>query len=256
MAVALAAMLSPPGGELSTALVADLRLTRSPEGTYKVSMAHLSPRTTGEMAEDDAAASAIRRYEERLARDPGSLAFAPLADLYRKVGRTRDAIDLCREGLGRVPGYSTARLILAKALLDEGHAEGALAEVEVILAASATDVPAHRLAADLHRRAGRLTEAVAHLRHVVALDPADRDARVTLEILGGAPAAETSPLRRLLADDTFVTSSFGSACLDQGLVDEAAQIFVRLLQKDPNNARARQRLDEALRLKTQRRKGP
>ena len=218
-------------------------------------MAHPAPRATGEMAEEDAAAAAIRRYEERLARDPGSLAFAPLADLYRKIGRTRDAIGLCREGLGRVPGYSTARLILAKALLDEGDAEGALAEVEAILAASSTDVPAHRLAADLHRRAGRLPEAVAHLRHVVALDPADRDARVMLEILGGAPPAESSPLRRLLADDTFVTVSFGSACLDQGLVDEAAQIFVRLLQKDPNNARARQRLDEALRLKTQRRKG-
>jgi len=39
-------------------------------------------------------------------------------------------------------------------------------------------------------------------------------------------------------------------------VDEAAQIFVRLLRRDPGDARARERLDEALRIKTQRRKGP
>jgi hypothetical protein len=52
------------------------------------------------MPVDDAtAANAIRRQEERLQRDPTSLAFAQLADLYRKTGRPRDAISLCREGL-------------------------------------------------------------------------------------------------------------------------------------------------------------
>ena len=53
-----------------------------------------------------------------------------------------------------------------------------------------------------------------------------------------------------------MTLSFGGVCLAQGLVDEAAQIFVRLLRKDPGDTRARERLDEALRIKTQRRKGP
>ena len=50
---------------------------------------------------DDALVAAIRRHEERLARDPGSLAFAQLADLYRKAGRMQDAIALCRLGLDR-----------------------------------------------------------------------------------------------------------------------------------------------------------
>ena len=68
------------------------------------------PRAGGEIAAEDPAASfVIRRYEERLARDPNSLAFAPLADAYRRAGRTRDAIALCREGLARFPEYATAR---------------------------------------------------------------------------------------------------------------------------------------------------
>jgi hypothetical protein len=51
--------------------------------------------------------------------------------------------------------------------------------------------------------------------------------------------------------------SFGTLCLEQGLVDEAAQIFLRLLGRDLRHARAREGLEEALRLKTaQRRKGP
>ena len=69
-------------------------------------------------------------------------------------------------------------------------------------------------------------------------------------------APEGSPLATLLGDDTFATETFGALCLEQGLVDEAAQIFLRLLARDPGHARARERLEEALRLKTQRRKGP
>src|SRR5439155_1042082 len=70
--------------------------------------------------DDQSIADAIRRQEERLARDPASLAFAQLADLYRKAGRTRDAVALCRDGLARYPHYTTARLILAKALAAAG----------------------------------------------------------------------------------------------------------------------------------------
>ena len=88
------------------------------------------------------------------------------------------------------------------------------------------------------------------------LDPGDRESRALLEVLGaGGAVPEGSALKQLLADDTFVTLSFGTVCLEQGLVDEAAQIFLRLLGRDPGHARARERLEEALRLKTQRRKG-
>jgi tetratricopeptide (TPR) repeat protein len=203
---------------------------------------------------DEATAAAIRRHEDRLARDPGSPAFASLADAYRKAGRIEDAIRLCREGLERYPEYGTARLILAKALLDAGQPEEALAEVRVLVGQTPTDAPAHRLAAELCRRLGRFEEALVFLRHAVELDPMDRESRLALTVLaGGLPGS--SPLSRVLADDTFVTVSFGTACLEQGLVDEAAQVFLRLLQKDPGHARARQRLEEALQAKIQRRKG-
>jgi tetratricopeptide (TPR) repeat protein len=208
-------------------------------------------------AEDAAVAGAIRRYEERLAKDPTSLAFAPLADLYRKAGRTREAIRLCRDGLGRFPHYNTARLILAKALLDIGDPEGALAEVKAALEKSSRDAEAHRLASEVHRRAGRLDQALGHLRQAVKLDPGDRESRALLEVLGGGgEAPEGSSLERLMADDTFATVSFGTACLEQGLADEAAQVFLRILRKDAGNERARAGLEEALRAKIQRRKGP
>ena len=189
-------------------------------------------------------------------RDPTSLAFAPLADAYRKVGRTREAINLCREGLARFQHYTTARLILAKAHLDDGNPEAALAELGVILMTSPRDVQAHRMAAEIHRKAGRWEEARQHLERVVKLDAADREARLLLEGLAADGRTEAgSPLSRVLADDTFVTASMGTLCLQQGLIDDATLIFLRLSRKYPGDMQARARLDEALRAKTQRRKG-
>jgi len=206
--------------------------------------------------DDPATLNAIRRYEERLARDPTSLAFAPLADAYRKAGRIADAVRLCREGLARFPHYVTARLILAKALLDGGDPDAAMEEVQAILEASPREAQAHRLAGDLYRRAGALGDAVSHLEQAVRLDPGDRESRALLDVLGaGGSVSDGSALKQILADDTFATLSFGTLCLEQGLVDEAAQIFLRLLGRDLGHARAREGLEEALRLKTQRRKG-
>ena len=220
-------------------------------------MANPIPQGGGAVAEDPVAAGAIRRYEERLARDPASLAFAPLADAYRKVGRMREAINLCREGLGRFPHYTTARLILAKAHLDDGNPEAALAELGVIIQSSPKDAQAYRLTAEIHRRAGRLEEARQHLERVVKLDAGDRESRLLLDTLAAeGRAGDGSPLGRVLADDTFATMSMGALCLEQALNDEAAQIFLRLTRKNPGDARARARLEEALRAKTQKRKGP
>src|SRR6059036_642422 len=133
-----------------------------------------------EMSVDDLALDAtIRRHEERLARDPTSLAFAQLADLYRKAGRTREAVAVCRNGLARYPQYTTAR---------------------VILAASPKDAQCHRLAAEIQRRLGHIDRAVTHLEAAVRLDPGDRESRSLLGLLRATtPAAgEASGLQRVL----------------------------------------------------------
>ena len=206
--------------------------------------------------DDQAIVGAIRRQEERLARDPGSLAFAQLADLYRKAGRTREAVAVCRDGLARYPHYTTARLILAKALAGDGQLAPALVELRVILEMSPRDVLCHRLAAEVLRRLGHIDEAVQHLETAADLDPGDRESRALLSLLRAAvpPAGEVAGLARVLSDDTFTTIAFGSLCLDQGCLDEAVQVFGRILRKNPDHREAREGLESALRAR-QRRKG-
>ena len=205
---------------------------------------------------DEATLAAIRRNEERLARDPSSLSFALLADLYRKVGRTADAIALCREGLARYPHYTTARLVLAKALAAEDSVDAALVELGQILEANPSDAQCHRLAAQLERQRGAIEAALAYLEAAVALDPTDRESRSLVGLLRADPAAasEGTGLGRVLADDTFITLPFAAVCLDQGLADEAAHVFTRILRKDPNSREAREGLEQALRARS-RRKG-
>ena len=92
---------------------------------------------------------------------------------------------------------------------------------------------------------------------MVTLDAGHRESRLLLDTLAAeGRAGDGSPLGRVLADDTFATMSMGALCLAQGLNDEAAQIFLRLNRKNPGDARARAGLEDALRAKTQKRKGP
>lgn len=204
---------------------------------------------------DAALTAAIRRHEERLARDPSSLAFAQLADAYRKAGRLGEAVAACRDGLVRYPHYATARLILAKALMAAGDLEPAAAETDTILETNTKDVQAHRLAAEIHRRRGRIEAAVQHLETVVKLDENDRESRALLGLLRADPAAaDATGLARLLSDDTFTTVSFGALCLDQACAEEAATIFTRILRRDPHHPGARAGLESALRARL-RRKG-
>jgi len=163
---------------------------------------------------------------------------------------------LCAAGLQRYPHYTTARVILAKAYLAEGNQDGAVAELTAAVSQAPDDIRSHRMLADLALKRGELERAIAHLKRVTELDPADRESRAALDLLAERRApGEGSPILRLLDDDTFVTVTFGTLCLEQGLTDEAAAIFLRIARRDPSNGSAWRRLEEALAARRERRKG-
>ena len=187
----------------------------------------------------------IRRLEERLARDPASPLFAPLADAYRKAGRLEAAITLCRDGLRRYPHYTTARMILARAYLETGDGAAAERELQEVLTQTPDDLQAHRLLAEIYRDRGEAEAAIRHLERVLLLDPFDAWARGQREVLRVQRPA--GGRRTILEDDVFATVTFGDLCFQQGHYDDAIRIYSRVLGSDPGNVRARQRLDEALR---------
>jgi len=68
----------------------------------------------------------IGRYEQMLAEDPQSRAFAPLAEAQRKAGRLDEAIKIAKTGLEVHPGYSGGLVVLGRALYEKGELDNAV----------------------------------------------------------------------------------------------------------------------------------
>jgi tetratricopeptide (TPR) repeat protein len=115
----------------------------------------------------------IDALKKRIQKDPGSIAFAQLAEEYRRAGRYQEAIEVCRAGLSRHPGYVSARVTLGRALLDFGDVESAERELSEVLRVAPDNLSAIRGMADVHRRRGELPEALEQFRS--AFDLAGQD---------------------------------------------------------------------------------
>ena len=111
----------------------------------------------------------------RVERDPASLAFAQLAEEYRRAGRFEDAVDVCKIGLAKHPGYVSARITLGRALTELRQFERAEHEFAVALKLAPNNLAAHRGLGDLCYRRYVLPEALAHYRAALALSPTDTE---------------------------------------------------------------------------------
>jgi tetratricopeptide (TPR) repeat protein len=131
----------------------------------------------------------IDELRRRVEKDPASIAFAQLAEEYRRAGRVKEAIETCETGLARHPGYLSARVTLGRALLETGQLDAAQEELKRVLRTAPENLAALRGLAEIHHRRGELAEALAHYR--TALEFARHDAE--LEHVIGEIAAQLEP---------------------------------------------------------------
>jgi tetratricopeptide (TPR) repeat protein len=96
--------------------------------------------------------SRLDDLKRRVQQDPASIAFAALAEEYRRAGRYREAIDVCRAGLLRHPAYLSARVTLGRALLEVGELEEGREHLEQVLKIAPENLAAIRALAEIHRR--------------------------------------------------------------------------------------------------------
>ena len=100
----------------------------------------------------------IDELKRRVAKDPTSIAFAQLAEEYRRTGEYQQAIDVCRDGLTRHPGYVSARVTLARALMELDRCAEAKQELQGVLAVAPDNLAAIRALADIHQKTGDIDE--------------------------------------------------------------------------------------------------
>jgi tetratricopeptide (TPR) repeat protein len=100
----------------------------------------------------------IEELRRRVQMDPASIAFAALAEEYRRMGRHEEAIETCRAGLQRHPAYLSARVTLGRALIETGDYEAAREELGTVLKSAPENLAAIRGLALIHERLGHSAE--------------------------------------------------------------------------------------------------
>jgi len=137
----------------------------------------------------------IEELRRRVQKDPTSIAFAQLAEEYRRMGNYEDAITTCRTGLAHHPSYLSARVTLGRALMELHRYNEARTELEAVLDLASDNLAAIRGLAEIHQRRGEAgdTSPVDHPptaapQPLEALDELDA---LTLDL---PPAPDFSPL--------------------------------------------------------------
>jgi tetratricopeptide (TPR) repeat protein len=138
----------------------------------------------------------IEELRRRVQNDPASIAFAQLAEEYRRAGSYEDAIGVCRAGLSVHPGYLSARVTLGRALIEVNDLDAAQSELDDVLRAAPENLAAIRGLAEIHHRSGRLDEALVYYQAALALAKHDPDLEETVDQISRV----LTPERPVIAD--------------------------------------------------------
>lgn len=133
----------------------------------------------------DRDSSEIAKLMERIAKDPKSKLFVPLAEEYKKVGDIEMSIHVLTEGLKHNPGYITAKSFLGRLLLEKGDIQGARKEFEDVVKAIPDNLLAQRKLGDIYALLGDKDSALARYKTAQSLNPKDEEIRRLISELEG-----------------------------------------------------------------------
>jgi len=147
--------------------------------------------------------SRIEDLRRRVQKDPASIAFAQLAEEYRRAGQFDESVEACRAGLAVHPAYLSARVTLGRALIELDRFDEAEQELSQVLKSAPDNLAAIRGTADIHRQRGNLAKALEYYRSALQLAKNDPDLQETVADLAKkiAPTREAELKDGLTLDD-------------------------------------------------------
>ena len=119
--------------------------------------------------------SRIQELRRRVEKDPASIAFAQLAEEFRRAGDYEQAVRVCRTGLAKHPSYLSARVTLGRALIELGQFDEAQTELHYLLRSAPENLAAIRGMAEIHQRRGDLVEALRQYQTALGIAKHDPD---------------------------------------------------------------------------------
>jgi Tetratricopeptide repeat len=130
----------------------------------------------------------IEELRRRVEKDPASIAFAQLAEEYRRAGSYEEAVTTCRAGLAIHPSYLSARVTLGRSLIEVHSLEEAETELLLVLQHAPENLAAIRSLAEIHHRRGELEQALAFYKSALGIARHDPDLEQTVDEISRAVA--------------------------------------------------------------------
>jgi tetratricopeptide (TPR) repeat protein len=196
--------------------------------------------------------SEISDLKKKLETDPGSIAFVPLAEAYRKEGLLDDAYRVCRKGLEKNPNYSNGHLVLGRIYHGQSKLDDAVIEFNKVLGLDPENLMAHALLGALYMQKTDYQSAIDEYQCILTLNPDDDETpkllKAAIEMAANiSHAAPTNEDKKTIIKKESNSGSVASVTmaelyLKQGHIDKAIDTYEELLKKDPNYALARQKL--------------
>lgn len=141
---------------------------------------------------DDIAAMTLK-----LAQDPASLVFLPLAETLRRRDQLDAALTVALRGAGRYPELADAHDLVARIQADRGEGDAAFDAWTTVLRLAPDHLGAHKGLAFLCYRSGDLGRSIKHLTRALELAPSDTSLAGAIErirsMMAGRAEPEASP---------------------------------------------------------------
>ncbi|MGD2153815.1 MAG: tetratricopeptide repeat protein [Gemmatimonadales bacterium] len=148
------------------------------------------------MPPDNDVQKEIEQLERRYAEHSQGLAFAHLADAYRRAGDYGKAEGLILHGLRNHPNYISAYNVLGRVYIDSERYSDAHEQFSKVLELDPQNMIAMRALGDLAVRGGRLEDARSWFERILQVDPRNEEVQEELRKLveGGVPAPDRPPV--------------------------------------------------------------
>ena len=159
----------------------------------------------------------IEELRRRVQGDPASIAFAALAEEFRRAGRFKEAVETSRAGLRHHPTYVSARVTLGRSLVELQEFEQAERELAFVLRSAPDNLAARRALGELCWQRLRFADALSHFKAALALAPRDAELPGVISSLEReleserAAAAAPSPVEGAAVEAAAVAAAVADA---------------------------------------------
>jgi tetratricopeptide (TPR) repeat protein len=173
--------------------------------------------------------SRLEELKRRVEADPASIAFASLAEEYRRAARFDEAVEASRAGLRFHPTYVSARVTLGRSLMELGLYDQAERELHVVARSTPDNLAARRALGDLYWRQADLVRAIEQLRLASALAPGDGELAEMVRELEAEVAANAPPVEEAVGEVEVPAEAEAAPVAVQTAAIDALERFYRAI---------------------------